>query len=82
MQKLAEIENLARGEYGSPSVGRDATGRQRGDAEHSPAQRHCLALRPIRIPQGIEREPADQNEAEDESAVQVCPQRDERQQPE
>ena len=70
-----------RGEQRVPAIGRDATRRQRRETEDEPAQEQRLAPRAIHARYRVEREPSDQHQAEHEAAMQIGPQRHQRQQP-
>ena len=82
MQQFAEIEDLSLPLISSPihTAWRSTPPPHR--CRSRPAQRQRLLPRALRIPQRVERERAGQHEAEHESAVQVGPQRHQRQQPE
>ncbi len=81
-QRFTEPKNSLCRQQRIPAIWRQATGRQRADAEQAPVHDDCLALRRAGIPQGVECDGGNQHQAEHEAAVQVGPQHHERQQPE
>ncbi len=78
-QQLAEIEDVGRAEQRAPAIGRDAGSKHGRDAEQEPACEQPDLLAGIESPDRLERHRPDQREAEHEAAMQVRPQRHQRQ---